>query len=342
MDLVFSPVHLRLRGEDVSVGRLLVLRMDLADFFYRWMMVVPRSGFTSEESNSQLIWRATGLWHCTLQYTPPLPEFYRGASLQLRRRPPSGNPDHSIDSLPGIDYAAGLLCISAPIKGVCNYGQTTVFAPVSLLQTGVALQRFALSLSLLAFANRVKRFFFGSADSQWAKERWFMLALGKTSMVRKEDVYDRDWYIVDADNQVVGRLATQIATVLMGKHRPEYTPHVDGGDYVIVVNSERVRFSGSSMQHARVPYLTTKMAKKQYDHYTGFPGGRRVQSAVEVWEKRPDRLLHEAVRRMLPKNKLGRHMLAKLRIFTGTEHSHQAQQPKPFPAHLMPRPKAKK
>lgn len=169
-----------------------------------------------------------------------------------------------------------------------------------------------------------------------------MLALGKTSMVRKEDVYDRDWYIVDADNQVVGRLATQIATVLMGKHRPEYTPHVDGGDYVIVLNSERVRFSGSSMQHARVPYLTTKMAKKQYDHYTGFPGGRRVQSAVEVWEKRPDRLLHEAVRRMLPKNKLGRHMLAKLRIFTGTEHSHQAQQPKPFPAHLMPRPKAKK
>lgn len=167
-----------------------------------------------------------------------------------------------------------------------------------------------------------------------------MLALGKTSMVRKEDVYDRDWYVVDADNHVVGRLATQIATVLMGKHRPEYTPHVDGGDYVIVLNCERVRFSGSAMQHARVPYLTTKMAKKEYARFTGFPGGRRVRSAVETWEKRPEMLLREAVRRMLPKNKLGRHMLAKLRIFTGTDHPHQAQQAKPFPPHLMPRTKA--
>jgi large subunit ribosomal protein L13 len=163
-----------------------------------------------------------------------------------------------------------------------------------------------------------------------------MLAIGKTWMAKKEDITSRDWYVVDADAQVVGRLATQIATVLMGKHKPGYTPHVDTGDCVIVLNCERVRFSGSSMQHARIPYLTTKMAKKEYDRFTGFPGGHRVRTAVETWERRPEQLLREAVRRMLPKNKIGRHMLMKLRIFKGNEHPHQAQNPQPMPAHLMP------
>lgn len=168
-----------------------------------------------------------------------------------------------------------------------------------------------------------------------------MLAIGKTWMAKKEEVTSREWFVVDADGQIVGRLATRIATILMGKHRADYTPHVDVGDCVIVLNCERVKFSGNSMQHAKIPYLTTKMAQKSYDRFTGFPGGRRVRSAVETWEKRPDQLIREAVRRMLPKNKLGRQMLKKLRIFKGTEHPHQAQNPKPLPAHLMPKAKGK-
>lgn len=163
-----------------------------------------------------------------------------------------------------------------------------------------------------------------------------MLALGKSWMAKKEEVCNPDWYVVDADGQVVGRLATQIATVLMGKHKADYTPHVASGDCVIVTNVERVRFTGGSMQHAEVPYLSTKMAKKSYARYTGFPGGRRVRSAVETWQHRPEMILREAVRRMLPKNKLASQMLKRLRLFVGPEHSHQAQQPKPFPAHLMP------
>lgn len=163
-----------------------------------------------------------------------------------------------------------------------------------------------------------------------------MLAIGKTWMAKKEEVDDRDWFVIDADGHIVGRLATQIATVLMGKHKASYTPHVDVGDCVIVLNCERIRFSGNSMQHPRIPYLTTKMAKKSYDRFTGFPGGRRIRSAVETWEKRPDQLIREAVRRMLPKNKLGRHMLKKLKLFVGTSHPHQSQQPQPFPVHLVP------
>ncbi|MCL4114565.1 UNVERIFIED_CONTAM: hypothetical protein GTU68_061268 [Idotea baltica] len=123
---------------------------------------------------------------------------------------------------------------------------------------------------------------------------------------------------------IVGRLATQIATVLMGKHKATYTPHVDCGDYVIVQNVERLRFSA------------TKMMKKEYDRYTGYPGGRKILSGLEVWQRAPDRILSEAVRRMLPKNKLGRHMLAKLKCYVGSNHPHQAQQPKPFPEHLLP------
>ena len=168
-----------------------------------------------------------------------------------------------------------------------------------------------------------------------------MLAIGKTWMAKKEEYGNPEWFVIDADAHIVGRLASRIATVLMGKHKANYTPHVDTGGGVIVLNCDRVRFSGKSVQHAKVPYMTTKMAKKSYDRYTGFPGGLRSRTAVETWEKRPDQLLKEAVRRMLPKNKLGRQMLTKLRIFTGTEHPHQAQCPKPFPAHLVPDRKVK-
>jgi large subunit ribosomal protein L13 len=180
--------------------------------------------------------------------------------------------------------------------------------------------------------------FVQSAEYGSPKDDGSMLAIGKTWMAKKEavDLAGCDWFVVDADGHIVGRLATQIATVLMGKHKANYTPHVDTGDAVIVLNCDRVRFTGNAMEHARVPYLTTKMNKKSYARYTGFPGGYKVRSAVETFDTRPDQLLHEAVRRMLPKNKLGRQMLKKLRLFVGTNHPHQAQSPKPFPAHLMP------
>jgi len=164
--------------------------------------------------------------------------------------------------------------------------------------------------------------------------------LAKTWMSTKEAAPDgREWFIVDADGLNVGRLATQLATVLMGKHKATYTPHVDRGDCVIVTNVERVRFSGNKMQHPQVPYHSTKMANKEYDSYSGFPSGRRVRTALQVWEKNPERLLREAVRRMLPKNRIGRQMLKKLKLYVGTEHPHQAQQARPLPDHLMPKQK---
>ena len=154
-------------------------------------------------------------------------------------------------------------------------------------------------------------------------------------MTKKEEVRPQ-WFVVDADGQLVGRLATKIATILMGKHKPGYTPHVDTGDYVIVTNVERVRFGGKGLAHPRHPYLTTKMVQKTYERYSGYPGGRKVLSALEVWERHPERILHDAVRRMLPKNKLARHMLDKLKLYSGPNHPHQSQQPQELPEHLRP------
>ncbi|GAB4141569.1 MAG: 50S ribosomal protein L13 [Planctomycetaceae bacterium] len=159
--------------------------------------------------------------------------------------------------------------------------------------------------------------------------------MSKTFMAKKETV-EPEWFVIDADNQIVGRLATKLAMVLMGKHKPTYTPHVDCGDYLIVLNADRVRFSGADLSHPEHPYFTTKMLKKTYETYSGYPGGRKVYTAQEVWAKKPEKILYEAVRRMLPKNKLGRAMLKKLKLFTGTEHPHQAQNPKELPAHLCP------
>ena len=157
----------------------------------------------------------------------------------------------------------------------------------------------------------------------------------KTSVVKKEEVTPQ-WYVVDADAQIVGRLAAKIATILMGKHKPSYTPHVDCGDYVVVINAERVRFSGKPLAHPRHPYFTNKMLTKTYERYSGFPSGRKVMTASEVWERHPERILAEAVRRMLPKNKLGRKMLKKLKLNTGPNHPHQAQDPQELPEHLRP------
>ncbi len=157
----------------------------------------------------------------------------------------------------------------------------------------------------------------------------------RTTLVRKEDA-ERKWYVVDADAMLVGRLATRLATVLMGKHKPEYTPHVDCGDFVIVLNAKKVRFSGKALAHPEHANFTVKMAKKVYERYTGYPSGRRFVSGGDMLARHPERIVIEAVRRMLPKNILGQHMLKKLKVYPGAEHPHQSQQPEPFPAHLLP------
>lgn len=125
----------------------------------------------------------------------------------------------------------------------------------------------------------------------------------------------REWYVVDAENQVVGRLASQIASILRGKHKPSYTPHVDCGDYVVVINADKVRFTGN------------KELAKEYDRYSGYPGGRRTRTAAEVRQRHPERIVETAVKGMMPKGPLGRQMLKKLKVYAGSEHPHEAQQP---------------
>jgi len=139
----------------------------------------------------------------------------------------------------------------------------------------------------------------------------------KTRSVKKEDL-NRQWYVVDADGEVLGRLCTRIATVLRGKHHPEYTPHVDTGDYVIVVNAGKVRFTGN------------KENVKIYQNYSGYPGGLKELTASEIRSRKPERLIEIAVKGMLPKNKLGNAMFKKLFVYAGPEHLHTAQQPKPL------------
>jgi large subunit ribosomal protein L13 len=125
----------------------------------------------------------------------------------------------------------------------------------------------------------------------------------------------RQWYVIDASAQVVGRLAAQIAPILMGKHRPTYTPHIDTGDYVIVTNVDKVVFTGNKWQ------------QKSYQRYSGYPGGQRDEAAWKLFQRRPERILELAIQRMLPKSKLGRQMIDKLKLHVGSEHPHQAQQP---------------
>lgn len=127
---------------------------------------------------------------------------------------------------------------------------------------------------------------------------------------------DRKWLLVDATDKVVGRLASEIAVILMGKHRPTYTPHVDTGDFVVVTNCEKVHFSGK------------KWDQKTYAWYTGYPGQKTITAGARL-AKRPELILEEAVRRMLPKNKIGMAMLKKLKLYAGPDHPHGAQQPEP-------------
>lgn len=139
-----------------------------------------------------------------------------------------------------------------------------------------------------------------------------------------------DWHLVDADGQVVGRLAVKLATILMGKHKPTYTPHVDCGDCIVVVNAGKVKFGTRKMAHKTIPNFTKKMASKTYTHYTGYPGGQKVVSAEDLFVRRPEQILILAVKRMLPKNKLGRDMLKKLKVYRDGQHPHQAQVPQPL------------
>ncbi len=130
----------------------------------------------------------------------------------------------------------------------------------------------------------------------------------------------RQWYLVDATNKPLGRLASDIARVLRGKHKPTFTPHVDTGDFVVVVNSAQVALTGN------------KVNDKFYYKHSGYPGGLRKRSAAEVLQRKPEFVLEKAVKGMLPKGPLGRAMLSKLKVYGGAEHPHEAQQPKALPA----------
>ncbi len=157
--------------------------------------------------------------------------------------------------------------------------------------------------------------------------------MSKTFMAKKETVQP-DWFVVDAEGEIVGRLATRLATMLMGKHKPIYTPHVDCGDFVVVVNAEKVRFTGAPLADDTHPYMTSKMQTRTYSRYTGYPSGLKTVTAADLLDRKPEQILREAVRRMLPKNKLGRRMLMKLKLYAGPNHPHQAQQPQELPEYL--------
>jgi len=131
----------------------------------------------------------------------------------------------------------------------------------------------------------------------------------------KEGEIVRKWYVVDADGQVLGRLASQVARILMGKENPQYTPFLDTGDHVIVVNAEKIVLTGLKSQ------------QKVYRRYTGFPGGLREESFVRLMARRPEKIVEEAIKGMLPKSKMGRQMATKLKVYRGDKHPHQAQQP---------------
>ncbi len=136
----------------------------------------------------------------------------------------------------------------------------------------------------------------------------------KTFSARAEDV-NHDWFVVDANDKTLGRLASEIARRLRGKHKAEYTPHVDTGDYIVVINAEKVRVTGA------------KTTDKIYHHHTGYPGGLKSISFEKLIDKAPERVLQSAVRGMLPRNPLGRAMFKKLKVYAGGEHPHTAQQP---------------
>ena len=142
--------------------------------------------------------------------------------------------------------------------------------------------------------------------------------MNRQTYLAKNDEVSRGWIHVDAADQILGRLSTRLATILMGKNKPEYTPHTDVGDFVVVTNAQQIRLTGS------------KLDQKFYQTYSGYPSGQKQYSYRWMLEHKPEKLLENAVRRMLPKNRLARKQLAKLKIYRGAEHPHQAQQPQPL------------
>ncbi len=139
----------------------------------------------------------------------------------------------------------------------------------------------------------------------------------KTRSANKNTVR-KDWLLVDAEGQTLGRLASKVAKLIRGKHKPYFTPHVDCGDHVVIINAEKIRLTGN------------KWDDKEYVWHTGYPGGRRSISAIDLWKKHPERLIEKAVKGMLPKNRLGRKLFKNLHVYAGPEHKHQAQNPQPF------------
>ena len=127
---------------------------------------------------------------------------------------------------------------------------------------------------------------------------------------------EREWVLIDAENQVLGRVATKAATILKGKHKPQYTPHVDTGDFVVIINADKIRMTGTKAQH------------KEYYRHSGFPGGLKMETFTEAMEKHPELVIERAVKGMLPKNTLGRAMGKKLKVYAGPDHPHAAQSPR--------------
>jgi large subunit ribosomal protein L13 len=135
------------------------------------------------------------------------------------------------------------------------------------------------------------------------------------SFIEKKETVQRNWHVIDAEGAVLGRLAVKAAMTLMGKNKPTYTPHVDTGDFVIIVNADKIRLTGN------------KADKKEYQRYSGYPGGQKIIPFKTMFERHPERVVEMAVKRMLPKNTLGAHMYKKLKVYSGPEHDHAAQKP---------------
>ena len=145
-----------------------------------------------------------------------------------------------------------------------------------------------------------------------------MKALMKTTKSAKPHEVVKKWHLIDAEGLIVGRLATIVANILRGKHKPSYTPHVDCGDHVVIVNADKVRFTGK------------KETDKEYFRHTGYPGGVKLRTPKEVRALKPEFIIENAIKGMLPRTKLGRQMLSKLNVYAGPDHEHQAQQPEPL------------
>ena len=139
--------------------------------------------------------------------------------------------------------------------------------------------------------------------------------MNKCTVMQKKEEVTRNWYEIDAEGKILGKIATEIAVRLMGKHKPSYTPHVGGGDYVVVINADKFAVTGN------------KMLDKKYYRHSGYPGGLKVRNLEEMLEKKPTEIIRKAVERMLPKNKLGNQMINRLKIYIGNEHNHVAQKP---------------